>query len=200
MLTSLSTLTKRTALALTLSSLSFAALASDGPDASSSNVLAGTTWQRCGWTLTTFHKGAEVSLYSVTSIKFEGDGSFQQNLVKYTSDSDCKNTMSLEEVKALDEDALEPGEMMSGYYKVEKYSTSDELYAFDLTAETPVKQGFYTTMRLRGNEFQMSERCANEDYVKEGHCAKVDGYSPETRANYLDKPIFEVLKFQRVDL
>jgi hypothetical protein len=108
--------------------------------------------------------------------------------------------MSLEEVKALDEDALEPGEMMSGSYKVEKYPTSDELYALDLATEIPVNDGFYTTMRLRGNEFQMSERCANEDYVKEGHCTKVDGYSPETRANYLDKPIFEVVKFERVAL
>jgi hypothetical protein len=198
MLTTLSTLTKRTALALTLSSLSFTALATDGSDTASSNVLAGTTWQRCGWTLTTFHKGAEVSLYSVTSIKFKADGSFKQNLVKYASDSDCKNTMSLEAVRVLDKDALEPGEMMSGYFKVEKYPTSDELYALDLTVETPEKDGFYTTMRLRGAQFQMSERCANEDYVKEGLCAKVDGYSPETRANYLDKTIFEVFKFERV--
>ncbi len=155
------------------------------------DVLSNTTWSDCNFDLSKKDAEGETVVYSQTSLHFRPDGSFLMTRDHYASDSECKKIMANADVAKLTDEEPAPKTYFTGTYQAKALSSGTGLYAFDLHLSSGETPNLYLTLLIQGETLKVSARCFNEDYIKEGLCKKVDGLSPETRANYLDDPNFK---------
>jgi hypothetical protein len=156
----------------------------------SRDVLAGSVWENCSFIYAErdSQTDKETNIYIKSRDTFFADGAYSHWIEGYASDSRCQTFLQFSDVIKFLESATPPGEAMTGYYVIPNEAISSQgVYPYDLHVRSPMQVDFYTSIKLDGDTLLISDRCQNEDYIREGLCQKIDGFRPEERANYLHR-------------